>query len=413
QGAASPLPVHARLVPDRSGCLVHTAIGPEYHEPVKRPGEPAIVRHGQHRARVGLQALLQCLGAGQVEFVGGLIQQEKSGTGQLEQQNLQSRPLSLQTRCQKAAARQSAAHSVQAPPSPRWRQGRARSSGSQEDCVLPGRGGRGSGRRCPRPPSPRGAARLWARRPAAARARSCRGRPDSCRARRPAAPHPCRAAGTPGRWHRPSRPVCPSPTRNETSSSSTPPSGRAWLRCAASTCPTKTPVPLAARMADNSRVDPEGFDPNSRLRASDADRDSAASVINSALAEGRLSADEHSDRLDAIYSAKTHAEIAPLLDDLPSHSTAAVPATTVPATTSTGQVAARSHRGWIVAVLSGANRKGIWHADPVINVLTVLGGAELDFREAVLPGKEISLRAVSVLGGVTVIVPPEMRVVDS
>jgi hypothetical protein len=166
-------------------------------------------------------------------------------------------------------------------------------------------------------------------------------------------------------------------------------------------------------MADNSRVDPEGFDPNSRLRASDADRDSAASVINSALAEGRLSADEHSDRLDAIYSAKTHAEIAPLLDDLPSHSTAAVPATTVPATTSTGQVAARSHRGWIVAVLSGANRKGIWHADPVINVLTVLGGAELDFREAVLPGKEISLRAVSLLGGVTVIVPPEMRVVDS
>jgi len=43
----------------------------------------------------------------------------------------------------------------------------------------------------------------------------------------------------------------------------------------------------------------------------------------------------------------------------------------------------------------------------------VLGGADLDFREAVLPGREITLVAVSVLGGTNVIVPPEMRVVDS
>ena len=51
---------------------------------------------------------------------------------------------------------------------------------------------------------------------------------------------------------------------------------------------------------------PQGFNENSRLRASDADRDRAASVINNALAEGRLTAEEHSDRLDAIYAAKTH-----------------------------------------------------------------------------------------------------------
>jgi hypothetical protein len=64
-------------------------------------------------------------------------------------------------------------------------------------------------------------------------------------------------------------------------------------------------------------MDPQGFNANSRLRASDADRDTAAGVINSALAEGRLTAEEHSERLDAIYAAKTHAELVPLLDDLP------------------------------------------------------------------------------------------------
>jgi Domain of unknown function (DUF1707) len=162
-----------------------------------------------------------------------------------------------------------------------------------------------------------------------------------------------------------------------------------------------------AGMPDNSRVDPEDFNRNSRLRASDADRDQAASVINAALAEGRLTAEEHSERLDAVYAAKTHAEIVPLLDDLPERGAAAAPA---PAT---GQLAPVRRRSRIVAVLGGASRKGSWHPEPVIQILTVLGGAELDFRDAVLPGKEVMLKATCVMGGMEVIVPPEMRVIDS
>jgi hypothetical protein len=158
-------------------------------------------------------------------------------------------------------------------------------------------------------------------------------------------------------------------------------------------------------MADNSCMTPQGFNENSGLRASDADRDRAASVVNNALAEGRLSAEEHSDRLDAIYAAKTHAELVPLLADLPDHPGGAAPAATA---------ADRPRRSAkIIAVLGGASRKGIWHPEPVTCVVTVLGGAELDFREAVLPGREITLRAVSVLGGVEVTVPPEMRVIDN
>lgn len=80
-------------------------------------------------------------------------------------------------------------------------------------------------------------------------------------------------------------------------------------------------------MADNSRVTPEDFNSNSRLRASDADRDRAASVLNEAMAQGRLTAAEHSDRLDAIYAAKTHADLVPVIDDLPAMSAAVAPAT--------------------------------------------------------------------------------------
>ncbi len=159
-------------------------------------------------------------------------------------------------------------------------------------------------------------------------------------------------------------------------------------------------------MPDNSCMTPQDFNANSGLRASDADRDRAASVVNEALAEGRLTADEHSDRLDAIYAAKTQADLVPLLEDLPTAGAAAAPAP---------GPAAAPHAGparRIIAILSGTTRKGGWHAEPVIDILAVLGGVDLDFRDAVLPGKEVVLRATTILGGVTVIVPPEMRVID-
>lgn len=161
-------------------------------------------------------------------------------------------------------------------------------------------------------------------------------------------------------------------------------------------------------MADNSWMDPHDFNENSRLRASDADRDQAASVINNALAEGRLTPDEHSERLDAIYAAKTHAELAPLLDDLPERGSARPAA----AASSAEPVPAR-RSGRIIAVLSASTRKGVWHPDPVIEVHTILGAAELDFRDAVLPGKEITVRANSLLGAVEITIPPEMRVIDN
>jgi Domain of unknown function (DUF1707)/Cell wall-active antibiotics response 4TMS YvqF len=160
-------------------------------------------------------------------------------------------------------------------------------------------------------------------------------------------------------------------------------------------------------MADNSRVTPEDFNSNSRLRASDADRDRAASVLNEAMAQGRLTAEEHSDRLDAIYAAKTHADLVPVLDDLPGMSAAVAQAP------GPGAVAPAAARRRLVAVFGGISRKGRWHPEPLTRILAVFGGAELDFREADLPAREITIHAVAVCGGVSITVPPEMRVIDT
>ena len=52
--------------------------------------------------------------------------------------------------------------------------------------------------------------------------------------------------------------------------------------------------------------------------ASDADRDAAVRVLNEAFAEGRLTADEHGERVRAAYAGRTWRELAQLTDDLPS-----------------------------------------------------------------------------------------------
>jgi hypothetical protein len=160
-------------------------------------------------------------------------------------------------------------------------------------------------------------------------------------------------------------------------------------------------------MPDNIRMEPQGFNENSRLRASDADRDRAAAVINHAMAEGRLTADEHSERLDAIYAARTHADIVPLIDDLPGQALA----TPASAPAEVARPSGRVDR--MKAIFGGASRKGNWHVEPELDVVTVFGGVELDFRDAVLSSREITLNAVVVFGGLEIVVPPEMRVIDS
>jgi uncharacterized protein DUF1707 len=55
----------------------------------------------------------------------------------------------------------------------------------------------------------------------------------------------------------------------------------------------------------------------SGLRVSDQERDEAAADLRDHYAAGRLSSDELSDRLDAVYAAQTAPELARLRADLP------------------------------------------------------------------------------------------------
>lgn len=146
------------------------------------------------------------------------------------------------------------------------------------------------------------------------------------------------------------------------------------------------------------------------MRASDADRDRVADRLREALAEGRLSAEEHAERIDAVYAAKTYAELAPILHDLPMDDESLPGADTPPS--GSGASAPARESGTVVAVFGGADRKGRWLVPVHTNVVTIFGGVELDFRQAVLTRREVTVNITCVFGGVDITVPPGVRVVN-
>jgi hypothetical protein len=148
------------------------------------------------------------------------------------------------------------------------------------------------------------------------------------------------------------------------------------------------------------------------LRASDADRERVAEKLREAAGDGRLTMDELDERLDAVYAAKTYAELAPITHDLPDAGAAGgyAPA---PARPSSGDVRqyggdATSHTA--VAILGGFSRKGDWVVPKTFNAFMLMGGGEIDMREARFSEPEVSIHVVAIMGGCEITVPEDATV---
>jgi hypothetical protein len=151
-----------------------------------------------------------------------------------------------------------------------------------------------------------------------------------------------------------------------------------------------------------SEQDSSGFD----VRASDAERDAVVARINQAVGEGRLTLDEFSERLELAYAARTRGDLDPLLRDLP--------AGAVPAATSGSAVVSSAGRGkdtrWNISPIGGIRHRGYWRVPRHTIAIGVLGGVDVDLSEADLAAPEVMITKVSIIGGVSVRVPPGMRV---
>lgn len=113
------------------------------------------------------------------------------------------------------------------------------------------------------------------------------------------------------------------------------------------------------------------------------------------------------ERLRKAYAATSLAELTALVADLPvAPAEAAAPGQSV-AVAPTGEIAERQV---LVAVMSGTERHGVWTPPRELNVVAVMGGAELDFRQARFgPGVTV-VNCFALMGGVQITVPPGVQV---
>jgi hypothetical protein len=145
--------------------------------------------------------------------------------------------------------------------------------------------------------------------------------------------------------------------------------------------------------------------PELSLRASDADREHVAGQLARAFAEGRLSTEEHSERLEAVYAAKTMGELRPLLADLPVEFAP-------PTSASSGALEPLTSGDSVVAIFGEAKRTGRWLVRSGLTAKAVFGSVELDLTEAVLERREITVVANAVFGEVVIRVPDGVVVHD-
>jgi hypothetical protein len=118
-----------------------------------------------------------------------------------------------------------------------------------------------------------------------------------------------------------------------------------------------------------------------------------------------------------IYAAKTRADIAPVVSDLPGAAAALNPpaaagTAAAEAATRGSRRARRRNAVRLVSVFSAISRRGSWAVPAELRCVTVFADTDLDLRQARMSVQEIGIHATAVFGNIMITVPPEMHVVD-
>jgi Domain of unknown function (DUF1707) len=150
------------------------------------------------------------------------------------------------------------------------------------------------------------------------------------------------------------------------------------------------------------------------LRASDTERERFAEILRDAAAEGRLGMDELDERLGAVYAAKTHGELEPIVRDLPEVGSVpvvpcvpAVPAASAgPADRFAGVPTSKS----AFACMGGFSRRGRWTVPGRFTAIAIMGGGGIDMRDARFAGRTVTIRVFAIMGGVGITVPEDAEV---
>jgi len=141
-------------------------------------------------------------------------------------------------------------------------------------------------------------------------------------------------------------------------------------------------------------------DPDASLRVSDAERDQTLRILGDHASVGRLTLDELEERSSRALAAKTRGELATLVGDLPRE---------VAQDDRPASAMARKPVRWMVAIMSGSHRRGRFRAVGSINAVSIMGGDDIDLREAEIEGGELTINLVAIMGGANIYIPESVE----
>lgn len=141
-------------------------------------------------------------------------------------------------------------------------------------------------------------------------------------------------------------------------------------------------------------------------------RDRIIDMLCKHVAGDALTLEDFERRVDLAHQATTTAELDALVADLPAPEPPAEKARTRVAPAARA-IANRAEHQFVAAVLGGVERRGAWVPARRSSVFAMMGGAQLDFREAHLPPGVTELAVYAFWGGVEIIVPPGITVESS
>ena len=149
------------------------------------------------------------------------------------------------------------------------------------------------------------------------------------------------------------------------------------------------------------------------LRASDAERDQVATLLSTAYAEGRLTREEHDERVDQLMAAKTFDDLIPITRDLVvvgSRAPVAAPQSASHFTIdATGQDLQPDK---MIAIFGGVTRTGRWRVRKKIQAFALFGGMDLDLRDAVFEAPVVEIAGFWCFGGLDMKLPEGIDVRD-
>lgn len=139
----------------------------------------------------------------------------------------------------------------------------------------------------------------------------------------------------------------------------------------------------------------------------DVQRDYVVQVVSAAFATDRLTMEQLDERLAAVYRARSLGELEVLLAD------PAEPTRSLADQASISRVVADPvipARGAALAIMGGFDRSGSWIVPRHLRVVAVMGGGQLDLREAKLGVGATEIEIFTFWGGVDILVPTGVRV---